>query len=107
MSHPNESHLSQHEDHSLENESMSWLAGMEDSSETHQEWMQRLSGVLTTARNEKEIVSAIVHTALHLRGLDEHAERLTPIIAQAAMADKAVYTSMLKLSDQVLKQTLQ
>jgi hypothetical protein len=69
--------------------------------------VQSLSGVLSTARNEKEIVSAIVHTALHIRGLDEHAERLTPIIAEAAMADKAVLSSMLKLGDQVLKQTLQ
>jgi len=107
MSHSNEFHLDTHQEHIHQSESMAWLTGIENAAESQKDWMQSLSGVLTTARNEKEIVSAIVHTALHMRGLDEHAERLTPIIAEAAMADKAVLSSMLKLGDQVLKQTLQ
>jgi hypothetical protein len=107
MSHTNGYHLDTHQGQDHESESMAWLTGIENAAESQKDWMQSLSGVLTTAHNEKEVVSAIVHTALHLRGLDEHVERLTPIIAEAAMADKAVLSAMLKLGDQVLKQTLQ
>jgi hypothetical protein len=108
MSHENEFQLGSHEEQTHQQaEEMSWIMGTEGHEHEQEEWMQSLSGVLSTAQNEKEIIQAIVHTALHMRGLDEHAQRLTPIIAEAAMADKAVYSSMLKLSDQVLKQTLQ
>lgn len=107
MSYENEPHLNQHSEQSHESESMPWLADMEQSESDQQQWMEALAPVLASAHNQKQIVTAIVHTALHMRGLEEHAERLTPIIAEAAMADKAVLSGMLKLSDQVLKQTLQ